>query len=60
MNRTFISGAPVQLVAISKLGPDPCQVKCTWCQATIVTRTTSTPGLAAWMIGLGLCLAGYV
>ena len=59
----FLHPQPPQVLInanVSMLGPLPCQIKCPACQATVITRITSMPGGMAWLIGLGLCLVGYV
>jgi len=45
-------------VFVASLGPGPSQIKCSTCNASVVTRTTSNPGAMSWLIGLGLCLVG--
>ena len=58
---TIVTGPTLAFVGPSHvLGPNPCQLKCSSCQATVVTLITSSPGAMAWLIGLGLCAVGYV
>ena len=42
----------------SNLGPHSCRVECPECNTHVLSTTTSSPGVKAWVTGIVLCLCG--
>ena len=56
---TVVVSQPGAVVINNRLGPNPANTTCTYCQAHITTSTTRSCGGFVWMIAGIICLVGY-